>query len=348
MEYAPIVSVICPLFNKSEYICQTIDSVIRQSYSNWEMILVDDGSTDGSFELAQKYARDFENIFLFRRSDYKEVKGGSICRNIGLQVCRGLYVVFLDADDMFSPNCLSDRMAICRSHPDRSIYIFNHCSFREDIGPIAGNWLERIINRSRFFFSRDKKQHFLKRFLKYDLPWTISNVLWERRTLKSVGGFDESFCRLQDPQLHTSALLKEDVTLKCVMYHSRPDVWIRVDEGRHKGLTKSKKYLIHIDSVTRYIDKFTTELRDKGKLSMIRYLEGYVFSLSTNINYLTTNSKERAQLYAKVQEIIVECDITPSRWFKAMLRLHNSAHITTVLKRMGIPGLIYKLYMWNR
>ena len=95
----PLFSVIMPLFNKRDYVLRAIKSVQNQTYGNWELIIIDDGSTDGSTKIIpQNEAR----IRLYQQQN----KGPGAARNKGIEVASGQYVTFLDADDCFFPNKL--------------------------------------------------------------------------------------------------------------------------------------------------------------------------------------------------------------------------------------------------
>lgn len=97
----PLVSIITPMHNDSAFVRQTIESVLNQTYQNWEMIIVDDCSTDGSSEIVSLY--NDERIRLFRN---EENMGAAHSRNVALKNATGDYVAFLDADDWWAPNKL--------------------------------------------------------------------------------------------------------------------------------------------------------------------------------------------------------------------------------------------------
>ena len=98
----PLVSIIIPAYNYAHYLTFTLDSVKRQSLSNWECLIVDDGSTDNTREVAEKYTVA-DTRFKYH---YKSNGGLSSARNYGLQKASGKYVLFLDADDMLEHNNL--------------------------------------------------------------------------------------------------------------------------------------------------------------------------------------------------------------------------------------------------
>lgn len=95
----PTVSIISPCYNQEKYLADTIDSVLAQTYQNWEMIIVDDGSTDDSATIAQSYANKDNRIKYF----YQRNAGPSAARNKGVCKSKGKYLFFLDGDDIIDP-----------------------------------------------------------------------------------------------------------------------------------------------------------------------------------------------------------------------------------------------------
>lgn len=102
MANQPLISVIVPVYNAEEYLRQCVESVLAQTYSNWELILVDDGSTDYSGKMCDLAARSSARI----KVRHTKNRGVSAARNTGLDMMRGRYVAFLDADDMLHPQFL--------------------------------------------------------------------------------------------------------------------------------------------------------------------------------------------------------------------------------------------------
>ena len=103
-----LVSVIIPCYNSERYIVQSIESVIMQTFQQWEMIIVDDCSTDNSADIIKKYeAKDFRIRYL----KTNEPSGSpSIPRNIGIREARGRYIAFLDSDDIWLPKKLEEQL----------------------------------------------------------------------------------------------------------------------------------------------------------------------------------------------------------------------------------------------
>ena len=100
-----LVSIITPCYNGEKYISQTIRSVLEQTYGNWEMIIVDDGSSDSSADIVRSFADP--RITLLQQ----ENAGSAAARNAGIRAARGRYIALLDADDLWEPEFLKEQLA---------------------------------------------------------------------------------------------------------------------------------------------------------------------------------------------------------------------------------------------
>lgn len=102
-----LVSIITPCYNGEKYVAQTIRSVLAQTYTNWEMILVDDGSSDASARIIRQFAQSDPRIRLLQQ----ENAGSAAARNVGIRAARGRYLALLDADDLWEPEFLEQQLA---------------------------------------------------------------------------------------------------------------------------------------------------------------------------------------------------------------------------------------------
>lgn len=91
----PLISIIVPVFNKENYLRECLDSILNQDYQNFELIVINDGSTDSSKIICEEYAAKTDKIILV----HKENGGVSSARNIGLQKAKGEWITFVDGDD---------------------------------------------------------------------------------------------------------------------------------------------------------------------------------------------------------------------------------------------------------
>ena len=105
----PLVSIIIPTYNRAYVIKETLDSVIAQTYSNWECLVIDDGSTDETEILVKEYTNLDNRFKIYKRPDYIP-KGGNGARNYGFRLSKGKYIQFLDSDDLLSKDKLYNQI----------------------------------------------------------------------------------------------------------------------------------------------------------------------------------------------------------------------------------------------
>jgi glycosyltransferase involved in cell wall biosynthesis len=109
----PFFSIILPTFNRAKLIARAIKSIVAQTFTNWEVIIVDDGSRDDTFEIIRPFALQDERI----RYHYARNRGLAMARNIGIQMSRGTYITFLDSDDEYLSEHLQIRAEYFSDHP---------------------------------------------------------------------------------------------------------------------------------------------------------------------------------------------------------------------------------------
>lgn len=127
-----LVSIITPCYNGAKYIGQTIDAVLAQTYQNWEMLIIDDGSKDNSADIVREYAAKDSRIRLLQQAN----AGSAAARNNGIREANGQYIALLDADDLWFPEFLATQTAFMKEKDAVCVY----CSYH----PIDEN-SERIL-----------------------------------------------------------------------------------------------------------------------------------------------------------------------------------------------------------
>jgi glycosyltransferase involved in cell wall biosynthesis len=114
----PFVSVIVPFLNVAPFLAEAIESVEAQTYSNWELLLCDDGATDGSSDIAREYAQRDPARIKHLVHEGAAHQGASAARNLGLRHARGDLIALLDGDDVWLPGKLAEQVEILRAHPE--------------------------------------------------------------------------------------------------------------------------------------------------------------------------------------------------------------------------------------
>jgi glycosyltransferase involved in cell wall biosynthesis len=145
----PLVSVIVPVYNAAKFLRETLESILGQTYTTFEIIAVNDGSTDSSLKILEEYAHQIQCI-------HQENQGVAIARNVGVEWSLGSYVAFCDADDIWFPRKLEWQMDIVKRHP---------C-----VGVVAG-FMEKIDELGRTLDSGQKPSDL------YDQPRNLKQVL---------------------------------------------------------------------------------------------------------------------------------------------------------------------------
>jgi len=176
----PLVSIIMPAYNASAFIHSSINSVLEQSYLNWELIVVDDGSIDDTSLLVEEI--EDHRIRLIRKVN----EGVAAARNTGLKIARGEYIGFLDSDDLWLPEKLSEQVAFMESNPEYVFTYTNYSSFIDSNEEIPNKQLEPFI-------IEDTKN----RLLVFNFIATLT-VIARSSSVRSVGGFDESLFGPED------------------------------------------------------------------------------------------------------------------------------------------------------
>jgi glycosyltransferase involved in cell wall biosynthesis len=113
-EFQPEVSVILTVFNREQYLKRCIDSLLGQSFKNWELIAVDDGSEDNSFDVLKEYQFNHPRIKIIRHKNMKL----PLSRNKGIMASKSKYITFLDSDDEYANDHLSKRVEYLDNHPE--------------------------------------------------------------------------------------------------------------------------------------------------------------------------------------------------------------------------------------
>ena len=178
---ASIISIIVPIYNSAQFLARCVDSVLSQTVSDWELLLVDDGSKDGSADICWKYASEDQRISYYR----KENGGVSSARNLGLKYAQGDYVLFIDSDDYIEPNTLERILTKSREADyDCVVWGFNQNGHiwvpdvEEDYPDISD-------------FNKDFIRH-----LNTELLCSPVNKLFKRKLI--TGRFDESISHAED------------------------------------------------------------------------------------------------------------------------------------------------------
>lgn len=215
------LSVVIPCFNAGTFLAELLDSCINQTFKDWELIIVDDHSTDSiTQELLIKYSQLDSRIKVFSRD--REPKGGDTCRNIGMSIAQGKYLMILDADDIVSPTCFENRVSFLDNNPDCDYASFPAASFISGTDPFTRK------NQKGIFGKHLGEKSYIYYLLQLQYPFTVWANIYRFDKVRNIL-WDEKVTVLQDFDWMVSCCLqnlkhKYSSTEECdYFYRSRAD-----------------------------------------------------------------------------------------------------------------------------
>ena len=260
-----LISIIIPTFNREQYIEETIVSVIQQTYDNWELIIVDDGSSDNTFEILNKYCKKDKRIDIYQRES--QPKGANHCRNIGIEKSNGEYLIFLDSDDLLLPWCIDERIQFATKNHNNGVWIFPTLLFKKQIGDSTQLWNNLNSERPD-----------IERFLCGDNVWATSGVLWKKDTLKKIGMWNITLLGWQDWEIHIRVILNANY---CKCSSLIPDNMYRT-ENPDKISKPSNEYFKNSIVAIVKINQILSNRKNKKLLFSILYKKSLEVLYETN------------------------------------------------------------------
>ena len=181
----PTVSVIIPTYNRAAYLLEAIESVRAQTFLDYEILVVDDGSIDDTHQRLQLYID--QNLVQYT---YQENQGPSVARNRGIQLAAGKYIAFLDSDDLFLPTKLEKQVPILEQSPEIVMVHSGYTRVDEQMQVLGYRCPDRL---SGWVYPNI--------LLDWSVMIATPTVLVRTAVLRDLGGFDESMWRSQDLDL---------------------------------------------------------------------------------------------------------------------------------------------------
>jgi glycosyltransferase involved in cell wall biosynthesis len=201
MSASPRVSVIMPFLNPGNYIREAIESVLVQTYSDWELLLIDDGSTDTSTSIALEYASQFPGKIHYFSHESHQNLGMSVSRNLGIYHSHGEYITFLDADDVYLPEKLKIQVSILDSQPDAGMIFGGTVWWYSWTGKEAD--LNRDFPIDSFGVNPNSVIYppaFFPFMIRDGLCPCICSFLVRREVAIKIGGFEDDFKKIYSDQ----------------------------------------------------------------------------------------------------------------------------------------------------
>jgi glycosyltransferase involved in cell wall biosynthesis len=309
-----LISVVMASYNKEHFVQQSIESILCQTFIDFELIIVDDSSNDGTVSLLRDYSEKDSRIILIENDVNR---GANFCRNVGISNARGNYLVFIDADDLLSKNCLQNRYNQAIKFPQLNLLIFTMGVFYKKVGDDKRVW--RPISKNP-----------LLDFIQHKLPWSILQPMWKKEFILDLGGFDVLFNRLQDVEINTRALLCKHVRFG--QFDIVPDCYYRISEER-KNFDDFNFMKRWVSSAIQYINKFKELVKTEDRI----FLLGTIFHTMLQLIFFRRSKKistnEFNDLYAQLNACIIVQELSS---LKRMILVFSKWYN---LKFIRLPGL---------
>lgn len=239
----PTVSVIMPAFNAESTIAESIKSVLNQTYTDWELIIINDNSTDNTYSVVEQYSQNDTRIIT---RSINENRGVSFVRNLAISLSSAKFIAFLDSDDLWHPLKLEIQLGFHERNPSCKISHTDYVNFNQN-GIIKTPY--------KFIFKKFiKKDGDLLRQMLYFNSVGILTIILERKIFLEVNGFDCNRWGMEDH-----------------------DLWLRISCEGHKFSFINKVlsyYMVNNDGMTSSIGRYKRTYKkfiDKHELLMIKY-----------------------------------------------------------------------------
>jgi glycosyltransferase involved in cell wall biosynthesis len=301
-----LVSIILIFLNGEAFLQEAIESVIAQVYSDWELLLVDDGSTDKSTEIAKEFVRKDPSRIRYLDHPNHANRGMSATRNLGIKVARGEFVAFIDADDVWEPMKIADQIRIMTRHPQLGMICGTVLFWRSWSGGVdelieTGHVLDKLVPPPDALLA-------LYPLGKADAPCP-SDVMIRMQILQRVGGFEEHFTA--EKQAYEDQGLFSKLYLETPVFFSS-SVWL--------------KYRQHNDSCV-------SSVRRAGQYESVRY-----YFLLWLRDYLAARSVVDPRIAAALNRSLWHFR-HPTLYFVLLLPVRG---FKKIMRAIGVDPLLYK------
>ncbi len=189
----PLVSIVTPTKNRLALLRETILSVIAQTYTNWEMLIIDDFSTDNTYEMLKEFSSEKRIVYHKRKG---ETGGAQVCRNLGIELAKGEYLILLDSDDLLTKTCVENRVKFITENSEFDFAVFSTIIFGWEFPDYDTYW------------NLPNKEDDIARFLNWDPLWQTASVIWRKEALTRIYPFNQNTLSFQDIEIHIKAIIE--------------------------------------------------------------------------------------------------------------------------------------------
>jgi glycosyltransferase involved in cell wall biosynthesis len=288
MNINPKITVYITNHNYGKYIIQAIESVLGQTFKDFELIIVDDGSTDNSRQILKEYEKTINTKIIYQGN-----RGLSISNNIALKQARGEYIIRLDADDYLDKNALK---ILINEFDD------------ENIGMVFGDWY--LINQKGDILGIEKRHDFDKDVSLYDQPAHGACTMFRTKFLKKIGGYDEGIACQDGYELWFRFIAEYEIrNISIPIFYYRKHGLSLTDKSEELLNTRSQIFRKIVERENKPLTKAVAifpvrgEKLDRRSMPFLKISNDYLIDISIN-NYLKAEGIDRVVVTTPDRELV--------------------------------------------
>lgn len=296
------VTVIIPTYNRAHFIKDAVESVLNQTYQDFELIVIDDGSTDNTREVLAVYKDKLTYI-------YQDNQGRSSARNQGIKLAQAEYIAFLDSDDVWFPDKLERQVPVLESASDNVALVHGYkCIVDKNLQPVSG-WELKL----RHLYARaERGEETYENYLRLACIFT-STILVRKSSLLEINGYDVSVKSMEDLDLYLRLLLQD---YRFAFISEPPLIKYRCHENNTDHLSSNYSYL-------QVYEKHLNECIKLGVTHRIEKAKKLLYKALAKTHYRLGNYHQSRDYWQKALIKDWETAFTKSFWkqyFSSLIR----------------------------
>jgi glycosyltransferase involved in cell wall biosynthesis len=191
-----LVSIVIPTFNRSVLIIETLNSVLKQTYTDWECVIVDDGSTDDTSDVVNDFIKNDKRMKFYRRPNHIP-KGPNGSRNYGIEMSHGDYIISLDSDDWLLENHIEEKIEVIRDNRNIDAVLSKTIMVNDD---------KKIIKKENRTTLSD---NLIEDFITLKISWYMHDIMWKKAFLEGKMLYNEKLLKWLDRDFHIRRLIEK-------------------------------------------------------------------------------------------------------------------------------------------
>lgn len=328
----PEISIIVPVYNVDRYLEDCINSILNQSFYNFELILINDGSKDCSGEICDNYASKDKRVKVIHKNN----EGVSIARNIGIDMSKGKYIMFCDSDDVVEKDwCRSLYNLYTNNHNSVAVCGFNIINYRN-------NKSENIFK----IFNKDKKINYLKVKDFYELyDKNLLNYPWNKI-------YDAKIIKENKIKFEENITLGEDLLFNLKYFEFVKGDIVVLNECKYNYILRDNesldnKYYKDLFGIYTMLYKSIYDHMIIFKSDINIYIEKFYNSYFYMLNRVLKNTFHSKSNMNFIQKIKYNSEVMKSEEFKECLRYSDLDKMSLVYKKLYLRGNYILIYIYE-